>query len=206
VASDAPGQEIMQVAEFSFGPNLDYVRGVKRGEWTRKIVSIKDSDPLGPNYFVISDSLKTPEPAVWRLWLTAGEVTTSGQSAVAVGKEDVNTDIFFVEPASVSLKTEQKTRQTWGIAAGEYGRVSTTQTGLIATANGDAGFTAIIYPRLKSEPAPVVTELAGGKVIKMQSGAGTDYVFLSSAPFDYQDRMISFSGTVGLVQIRSNEA
>jgi hypothetical protein len=215
VAADAPGGDIMQVAEFSSGPNLDYVRGVKNGAWTRQIAFIKDADPLGPNYFVISDSLKTPawrlwltadKVTTWRLWLTADKVTTSGQSVVAVGKDDVNTDIFFVEPAGVSLRTEQKTRQTSGIAAGDYGILSTTQTGLIATSNGGAGFTAVVYPRLKREPAPVVTELAGGKVIKMQSGAGTDYVFLASAPFAYRDQDISFSGTVGLVQIRSNEA
>ncbi len=227
VASDAPGAELMQVAEFSSGPNLDYVEGVKNGEWTRQIAFIKDSDPLGPNYFIISDSLKTftlksllhsinrfrfgafwnqkPEPAVWRLWLTAKKVAISGQTALAIGKEDVNTDIFFVQPAGVSLTTEQKTRQTYGIAAGKYGRVSTTQTCLIATTNGGAGFTAIVYPRLNSEPTPIVTELAGGKVIKVQSGAGSDYVFLSSAPFAYQDRQLSFSGTVGLVQIRGNE-
>jgi len=219
VAPSAPGEEIMQVAEFSSGPDLDYVRGVKKGDWIRQIAFIKDSDPLGPNYFVISDSLsrksaawrlwltlKTSVPAAWRLWLTAEKVTTNGQTALAVGKEDVNTDIIFIEPADVSLRTEQKTRQTSGIASGVFGTVSTSQTGLIATSNGDAGFTAIVYPRLKSEPAPVVTELAGGKAIKVQSGAATDYVFLASAPFAYQDRDISFSGTVGLVRIRSDEA
>ena len=86
----------------------------------------------------------------------------------------MNTDIFY-EPADVSLRTEQKTRRTSGIAGGKYGSVSTTQTGLIAaTSNGGAGFTAIIYPRVKSEPPPVVTDLAAGKVTKVQSAAGTE--------------------------------
>src|SRR5262249_1230272 len=206
VAPKAPGSEIMQVAEFNSTPNFDYVRGVKSDQWIRQIAFIKDPDPLGPNYFVISDSLKTPEPAVWRLWLTADSVMSRGQSAVAVGKEDVSTDIFFITPAGVGLRTKQKPRQTWGIEAGQYRSVSTTQTGLIATSNGGTGFTTIVYPRLKSEPAPVVTELADGKVVKVQSVAGTDYVFLASGPFAYKDQEISFSGTVGLVQIRSNEA
>ena len=149
---------------------------------------------------------KSSAPAAWRLWLTAEKVTINGQTATAVGKEDVNTDIFFTEPADVSLRTEQKTRRTSGIAGGKYGSVSTTQTGLIATSNGGAGFTAIIYPRVKSEPPPVVTDLAAGKVTKVQSAAGTDYLFLASAPFAYKDQEISFSGTVGLVQIRNNEA
>jgi hypothetical protein len=204
VAADAPGAEIMQVAEFSAGPHLDYVEGDKGGAWTRKIAFIKDLDPRGPNYFIISDSLKTREPAAWRIWLTAEKVTIHGQNVEAVGKDDVDTDIFFVQPAEVNLSTERKTRQTSGIAAGQYGSVSTTQTGLIAMSDGP-GFTAIVYPRLKSEPAPIVTELAGGKVIKVQSGGGTDYVFLASAPFTYQDREVSFSGTVGLVQTRGNQ-
>src|SRR5262245_18112651 len=95
-ASKAPGSDVQQVGEFSSGPRLDYVRGVKSGEWTRQIAFVKDTGPLGPNYFIISDSLRTTEPAAWRLWLTADNVTTSGQSAAVVGKEDVNTDIIFV--------------------------------------------------------------------------------------------------------------
>lgn len=205
VASNAPGDAIMQVAEFSPGPRLDYVRGEKSDNWSRQIAFIKDPDPLGPNYFVVSDSVKTPGSAVWRLWLTADQVTTGAQSAVAIGKEDVDTNVYFVRPAGVSLTTEQRTHQTSGITAGVYGTVSTRQTGLIATIDGGAGLTTVIYPRLKVEGAPTVTELAEGKVIKVQSGFGTDYIFLSSAPFPYQDRDVSFTGTVGLVQTRGNE-
>ena len=195
----------VQVAKFSPGPRLDYVRGEKSDNWSRQIAFIKDPDPLGPNYFVVSDSVKTPSSAVWRLWLTADQVTTGAQSAVAIGKEDVDTNVFFVRPAGVSLTTEQRTHLTSGITAGVYGTASTRQTGLIATNDDGSGFTTIIYPRLKTEGAPTVTELDEGKVIKVQSGFGTDYIFLSSAPFSYQDQDISFTGTVGLVQIRGSK-
>ena len=123
---------------------------------------------------------------------------------MAVGKEDVNTDIFFTEPADVRLRTTKNSSDV-RYRGRQIGIVSTTQTRLIATSNGGARFTAIIYPRVKSEPPPVVTDLAAGKVTKVQSAAGTDYLFLASAPFAYKDQEISFSGTVGLVQIR-NEA
>ena len=206
VAPGAPGRAIMKVTAFSAGTHLDYVRGIKSDTWARQIAFIKDSHALGPNYFVIADSLARSESAVWRLWLSADEVAVAGQHALAIGHEDVDTDIYFVHPANVDLTTEQKIRETPGITAGRYGTTSTTQTGLIATNDKGSGFVVVVYPRLKTEEAqPVVIDLADGRVIKVKSAAGTDFIFLGQAPFSYQDRHISFNGTVGLVQIRDQE-
>lgn len=205
VAPSATGRAIMQVTAFSTGEQFDYVRGLKSDAWTRQIAFVKDADPLGPNYFVVADSIKAPEPAVWRLWLNAASVNLGRQGARIVGNEDVDTDVVFVRPAALSLAIEQRTHATSGMTAGKFGGVSTSQTGLIARTDSGA-FTAVIYPRLKKEVPPVVTTLAGGKAIKIESTAGADFVFLSAAPFSYRDKDIAFTGTAGLVRVRGGSA
>lgn len=59
----------MQIDEFSTQPTFDYVSG-KRGTWQRQIGFVKDTDPLGPNFFLIRDTHNADTPAEWRLWLT----------------------------------------------------------------------------------------------------------------------------------------
>jgi hypothetical protein len=205
VAPSAPGRGIMQITAFSTGEQIDYVRGLKNDAWTRQIAFVKDADPLGPNYFVVADNMKRPEPAVWRVWLTAARVELGKQGALAVGNEDVDTDILFVQPPGISLATEQRTHVTSGMTAGKFGGLSTAQTGLIARDDNGA-FTALIYPRLKSEAPPIVTALAGGKAVKVETAVGADFVFLSATPFSYRDDNIAFSGTAGLVRVRGGNA
>ncbi len=205
VAPSAPGRGLMQITAFSTGEQIDYVRGLKNDAWTRQIAFIKDADPLGPNYFVVADTMKHAEPAVWRLWLTAARVDLGKQGALVVGNEDVDTDIRFIQPPGVALATEQRTHATSGMTAGKFGGLSTTQTGLIARDDNGA-FTALIYPRLKSEAPPIVTALAGGKAVKVETAVGADFVFLSATPFSYRDDNIAFSGTAGLVRVRGDNA
>ena len=59
----------MRVEKFSAKPTLDYVSG-RKGTWQRQIAFSKDTDPLGPNYFLIRDSNHADTPATWKLWLS----------------------------------------------------------------------------------------------------------------------------------------
>ena len=63
----------------------------------------------------------------------------------------------------------------------------------------------VLHPRLKTEKPPIFNALADGKVIKNQSNPGTDYVFLGSSPFDFQEGELTFHGTVGVVQHRAGK-
>ena len=83
------GERVMALHEFSTSPAFDYVRGMRRG-WQRQIAFAKDTDPLGPNYFVVADTLDARSvPTIWRLFLggkivpTAGGVTLQGDAAGA---------------------------------------------------------------------------------------------------------------------------
>jgi hypothetical protein len=204
-APSAPGPAIMQVANFSTAANLDYVRGIKSDDWTRQIAFVKDTDPLGPNYFVLRDFLKSGGPFDWRLWLSADEVVPAGaQRMRVIGKQDVDTDVYFLHP-QVRAVVEHKTRTTVGVSHGKQARIDVTQKGIVIRGEDPFGVATLLYPRLKSEPAPRVTDLADGKVIKVDSAESTDYVFLNPTPFSYRTKDISFSGTVGLVQVRGNQ-
>ena len=67
-------ERVMTIREFSAAKDLDYVRGTRRG-WQRQIAFVKDGNPLGPNYFVIADTLDAESvPTVWRLYLSAAQI------------------------------------------------------------------------------------------------------------------------------------
>ncbi|MEI7436736.1 MAG: hypothetical protein WCL16_08025 [bacterium] len=130
------------------------------------------------------------------------------QQVMAVGKEDVSMDLFFAQPGKLELAVEEKTRTSaCGVRPdGSYqGAVTSTQIGIIASLKGATGVTAVLYPRLTTEPAPTFTAIAGGNGIKVQSAAGTDYVFLSPDTITFQEDAVAFTGTVGAIQTRGGK-
>ncbi|MHB9025771.1 MAG: hypothetical protein ACYC7E_16655 [Armatimonadota bacterium] len=203
VESPMAGSGVMQVRDFVTSEHFDYVAGVKEG-WTRQIALVKGATPDAPCYYVMHDSLRAAGPATWRLWLTAQEVQVQGQRALSVGKEDVDLEIAFLTPDGVALTTESKERTSGSgmFPNWTWGPMKTTQIGLIAKPPHTGGFNVVLYPRLKTAPAPVCTPLAGGKAVKVTHEAGTDYVFMSTTPFTFKEGDIAFTGTVGAVQLR----
>jgi hypothetical protein len=202
VGPSANDGAIMHITHFQPGDNVDYVRGIKNNSWERQIVLVKDHDPLGPNYFVISDSLNDGSSGTWRTWFAAQMVTPGRHGALIQGMDDVDTDVFILKPKAIAVTVQEKTLETWGVTVGKYGRVSTTQTGLVAPLNNGDNITAIFYPRLKAEKQPVFTPLADGNGVKIETDAGTDYVFLGVKPFTFREQTITFEGTVGAVLAR----
>lgn len=199
---------LMFVKDSQFGKTLDYVQGMK-GIWSRQIAFVKDADALGPNYYVFCDSFPAPLPATWRLHFYANAVAPKGQLATVDGKEDVDTDVYFLQPTDVQLKTEAKTRRSnSGITAeGRPSAIDMTQVALSATGTAwPRRFTAVVYPRLKLQNPPVFTPLADGRGVKIDTQYGTDYVFLSQAPFSYKEGDVAFTGMSGLIQLRNGKA
>lgn len=205
VVSPAAQRGVMRVAEFATTERFDSVRGTRDG-WTRQIAFVKDPDPLGNNYFVVSDTLREPTPMKWQLWLTAERVTTKPRAALVEGQEDVDLDIVFAAPKEVALRTEEKSRTCPAMRPDGSVNVShvTTQTGLLAELSRGDQITTVLFPRLKTEKPPEVTPLADGKVIRLRTPAGTDYVFLSPKPFTFREDDLSFEGTTGLIQLHGD--
>ena len=71
---------------------------------------------------------------------------------------------------------------------------------------GDGDYYVALFPRPRGEAAPTFAALAGGKTVKVDHVLGTDYAFLASEPFAYQDATVRFKGTAGIVQIRGRQA
>lgn len=200
VSPAAADNQLMNVVRFDPGKEIDYLRGTKSDAWDRAIVFLKGR-PLDPNYFVMSDVLRRGPPGTWRLWLAASQVELSGDRALARGLHDVDTDVYIVRPRGLPLKTESKSRQSYGMTAGKYGRHPMTQQGLVAPI--EKAITSVVYPRLRGEGEPRVTPLADGRGLRVETSRGIDYIFLSEVPLVYSDERIRFQGTVGVARIRA---
>ncbi len=197
----------MRIKVFSPSPSLDYVSGTQGG-WIRQIAFVKDDDPLGANYFLIRDTLREPVFSTWRLWLSSNTVNIEGGKALFVGEDDVDADIRFLLPAEVKLETEVASRKTTGAgpdsSLGQWQAQTVTMTCLKVAGEGIGAYHVLIYPRLKSEAKPVITSIADGRGVKVESPSGTDYVFLSNEVFNFREGTIAFEGTIGAIQLRKN--
>lgn len=203
VISPAARRGVMRVEQFETSEQLDMVRGVRDG-WTRRIVFVKDPDPLGANYFVLDDSVPEPSQFEWRIWLMARQVTRQGRCAVVQGQDDVDMDVSFPGDAAIQLRAEQKTRPCPSMRLDRSTDVSstTTQTGLIASVTSDQLIT-VLFPRLRKDPPPEVTAKGPG-IVRVRHQMGTDYFFLNSKPIEYKEGDISFAGTSGVIQLRDH--
>ncbi len=176
-------ERVMELKEFSTSPHLDYVRGMRRG-WQRQIAFVKDADPLGPNYFVMADTLDVRSaPTVWRLFLASDRLTPFPQGVTMTGKDDVDLDVFFLRPG-----------QAKPVIANNHIALAVEKSGTV---------TVLLYPRLKTEKRPEVTSLADGQGVKVVTPAGTDIVYLNPEPVKTTVNGKAFDGKVCLVKERN---
>lgn len=234
----APGVGgVMTVEAFSASANLDYVRGVK-GPWSRQIALVRGGGPAyfvvrdrlaKPADFTwylwltardvvlgkLDEDLARVAAASKAELLPDGTAIdprfarpTAAARALAVGREDVDLDVFFLTAAGFTLRTEKKTRESLaGLDANaKQAPMKSTQIGLLAEGKQGAGVAALLVPRLKTEAAPAVEVIAGGAGAKVKAAAGVDYVFVSEAPVTFADGDVSFSGTVGAARVRGKTA
>jgi hypothetical protein len=113
-------------------------------------------------------------------------------------------DVFFAAPAAPALRTEEKTRRS-GSGLGtnwSWGPMDSTQIGLLATGERSTAFLTVLYPRLKTEAAPVFTTIANGQGIMIRHAGGVDYVFAGREKVAFKDERVDFEGTVGVAQLR----
>jgi hypothetical protein len=178
----------MDLREFSTAPDFDYTSGVRQG-WQRQIAFVKDKDPLAPNYIVIADTFdKTAAPTIWRLYV-AGDCTPirNGVTVNAWDRKDVAMDVIFL-PLKTYKPQIMKEKQHIHVAVPKSGTL-----------------TAVLYPRLKSEPTPRVSMLADGKGIKVKTKAGTDVIYLSPEAVKGKLGRKPFEGKVGLAKTRGGK-
>ena len=178
-------ERVMELREFSTSPDLDYVSGVRLG-WQRQIAFVKDADPLGPNYFVIADTLdEKSSPTFWRLFLRGNKITPTASGVTLTGKEDVDLDLFFLQKDVAKPQI-----------LGNRIAVAVEKSGTL---------TVILYPRLRTEPRPKVKALADGQGAEITTAAGTDIVYLSPTPLKADLGGQEFEGKVALLKTRKGK-
>jgi hypothetical protein len=205
-----------KINEFVAGDRMDYLHGERAG-WHRQILFVKDQDCLGPNYFIIRDTLTNGRPADWRIWLATdtapGSAAASSRTPPAPldptaplriqGRFGVDLVVYLAETSSGTLTTEVLSRTS---GASGFKTPTTTQHSLHLRLPPNATVTAVIYPVTHTQSTPTFTRLDHDRALKIDSSFGTDYVFLGFTPFDFSQGNIVFRGQAGAVQLRAGEA
>jgi len=208
------GNNPMIVDTGSFVPDTyaDYVKGVAKGNydnfWSREVVFVKDTASYDrPNYFVISDRNTVDCSAIWRMHFEADSATINDNLVSIDGKEDVDTELYFLQTEALSsLTSASKTKSVTGLDSNltYSGARNMTQLGVIAGVNSGYDITAVVYPRLSSQNPPQFTTIADGQGVIVDTDYGRDYVFLADTPIRYSNNDVYFEGTVGVAQVRGS--
>ena len=244
-----------QIKTFQTCEAADYLCSSQEG-WERQVLLVKDPDPLGPNYFVMRDTIAQPA-ANWWLWLYTGRSLELSNDVLHVtGIHDVDLDIWLAPKLAAHLKsaklkisaTKKDKRVAFADSLGDVGQAQEgatveslnamaenpstvkadppgnwietrtvtsecfdmsslrqeplTQEGLTLPVTKDEPVFCVLYPRLRGEKAPAFAALAEGRGVKVTHTAGTDYVFLSTTPFEFHEGDISFKGRSGVIRVR----
>jgi hypothetical protein len=180
MVDSAADREPMLIEAFRPASDADYLAG-RNGGWRRQVLFVKSPDPLGPNYYVVRDALDAGADGTWRLYLTGKVGLTSG-GAVALGDEDVAADIALLSDRPVTPRLETVSRSSPAGPGG--GSLTTTQTAVTARLSGGAGLTAVIYPRLKTDPRPKISLSRDGQSVEVASERGLDVITLADAALE----------------------
>ena len=209
-----------QIDEFVAGDRLDYLHGERAG-WHRQILFVKDKDCLGPNYFVLRDTLTNGRPADWRIWFATDTAPASAAPPRSTlnanpsppldpsaplriqGRFGVDVVVYLAETSSGTLTTEELSRTT---GASGFKTRTTTQHSLHLRLQPNATVTAVLYPVTQGQPTPQFTKLDSGRTVKISSSYGTDYAFLGFSPFDFSQGNLAFHGQRGAAQVREDGA
>jgi hypothetical protein len=192
-------------------------------DWRRQVLYLKDDDPGGPNYLVLRDTVTGNQPTMWQMWTLSEKLGTPAEAAdvkafladkpgektvparpltgdrfTAVGELDLDLEYYLAAPTGTPRWTLR-----WGTPYQDYGVVGKEFQDLLQIQMpGDGAYFVAMFPRLRTERAPVFSTLGEGKVIKVTSDWGTDYAFLSATETTAEAEGAHFSGTAACVQDR----
>jgi len=191
-----------KIREFVAGEAVDYLRGERHG-WHRQIQFVKDQDPLGPTFFIIRDAVLSGRDFDWHLLVATDQAPNVRENPIRVkGRYDADLIVFFLQPTKRTVSTENVTR-TAGTAGWGHDRRTSSQYCLrMKQLSSDQPVSTVLYPVLKDQSTPKFTVLCGGRVVKIESKHGTDYVMLALQWFQFADQGIEFDGKSAAVQIR----
>jgi len=138
----------------------------------------------------------------------AGVEARSGTRVSVRGREDVDLDLWFAPAGARLLPVEGDVVKTTPLSVKTHsaGPPSTDQRGLKLVLTPGTSLTWLMYPRLRDEKPPAISTLGREDALKIETPAGTDYVFLAPAPIEFRAGEIEFKGTAGLIRVRPGKA
>jgi hypothetical protein len=191
-----------KIQEFMTTANGDYLRGERKG-WHRQILFVKDTQPAGPNYFVVRDSLTNGRAGDWKVWISTDEtpagISNSSSTLRARGRFNVDLAVHIAEPADRTLSSSVLTREN---GASGYSSRSLTQRSVEFRIPAAGGAAAVLYPLARAEQTPSFSGFGGGKAIRIASSQGVDYVLLGLSASTASQDAVNFNCRAGIVQIR----
>ncbi len=191
----------MSIDAFATGEILDHFSGTS-GAWHRDITLVKDDDPLGNNFVLLTDVLGGKVDGTWRLWLTCQRLERRDWGIELIGRDDVDMAILFPDGVPPGLALENKTLRS---SSSLKGSLETTQTGVVLPIAGGSSVRVLLLPHLKSEPSPRVSIVDGGKVIDLTSARGRDRLFAGPSTFEYRSNDVAFQGKIGIARHRGEK-
>jgi len=194
--------------------------------WQRRMLYIRDDAPEGLNYLILRDSVQGGKPSLWQMWTATEKIGTpaqvqdldafladspgktpvpahelQGNRLTAVGRFGVDVEYYIASPAEARPWTMH-----WSQHYVDYSVTGDDYRDLLQLRlDGDGEYFVAMFPRFRTESAPVFTAMGDGTVIKISGKSGTDYCFLPGKETDTQADDAHFRGTVGSVQDRQED-
>ena len=198
-------------AEQASWPAIPHWQRIPLTTWYRQMLFLKDTDPKGPNYFVLRDTFGgTPSrPTDLSLWFLANNMTRQGDLYHFDGQCKVDMDVFVAAPTAAEPETGQ-----YGHPAPLHVRPVATDTNFFLNGKSDQetqlflrlkqptgkGYLVVLYPRFKeNDPAASFTTLADG-VVRIETPLATDTVFMDSQPVKFTSEQLTIVGVAGAVR------
>jgi hypothetical protein len=197
-------------------------------KWQRQLLLARDGLPGGQGYLVLRDTVSGGQPTQWHFWTLSEKLgtpeeakdrdaflkdkpganvaplrTLAGDRFTALGQFDVDTEYYVASPSDTPRYTLR-----YGVVGSAYGtnNFSEFQDLLHLQLMGDGCYFVAVVPKPRAEAAPSFATLAGGTVIKLAGGFGTDYCFLAKESAKAEAGEASFEGTCAAVQARKEAA
>jgi hypothetical protein len=158
--------------------------------WQRTLLFLKADEPLGPNYFVLRDSVQGSLPTQWNLWVLAKDLSASDRKAAFTGQYDVDVDVFWTRPPS-------------DVVTGAWGREDRKERQRLLQLRRGPGedYLTVLYPRRTEARPPQFDSIVGGNGVRIQLPNGRiDRVFLASKRRLIVAGRDSLVGRAGVVQ------
>jgi hypothetical protein len=179
--------------------------------WDRQVMFLKSPHATGPNYFIIRDA--TNGDGKFASWFNLSLLGRKGNVTIDGAKVSLDTewptklDLLFTDRPNPTFEMAE---DDLSLQIGSYSKPTGTSRDWVGGKEQHVALRLqsapgqevawVLFPRGAGESTPTATQLAPG-VTRVATAEGTDYVFLSTAPFVYTGGGIEFSGTVGAVRV-----